>query len=149
MFTHLTHNVVIILLYFVMIRLQVLQIKHNMYIIICQSFKHQYICLPAKTYLLHRRQDQQSHQEPCVSCSQRSHAALSQCVANKRGPTSQAIQFQPLLAGEICPRRPHRSRLRAGCLNEGWTTIDAITPHLGRVIIVVKEAGYVSAEWAS
>ena len=44
------------------------------------------------------------------------------------------------------------SRLRAGCLNEGWTAlrtaIDAVTPRLGRVI-VIREAGCVSAEWAA
>ena len=33
-----------------------------------------------------------------------------QRVANTRSATSQAIQFHPLLAGEICPRRYHRSR---------------------------------------
>ena len=86
-----------------------------------------------------------------MSYSQRPHAALTvwstpefQRVANTRGAASQAIQFHPLLAGKICPRR-----LRAGCPNEGWNAINAITPRLGRIVIVIRESGRVSAEWAA
>ena len=42
------------------------------------------------------------------------------------------------------------SRLRAGRLYEGKAAIDAITPRLGKVIIIViREADCVSAEWPS
>ena len=41
------------------------------------------------------------------------------------------------------------SRLRSGCLIEGWTAIDAITPHLGRIVIVIRGSGRVSAERAA
>ena len=39
------------------------------------------------------------------------------------------------------------SRLKTGCLNEGRAAIDAITPRLDKVIIVIREADCVSAEW--
>ena len=41
------------------------------------------------------------------------------------------------------------SRLRAGCPNKRWTTFDAIAPHLGRIVIDIREAGRVSAEWVA
>ena len=41
------------------------------------------------------------------------------------------------------------SRLGAGRRNEGRAAIDAITPCLGRVKIVIRESGCVSAEWPS
>ena len=36
------------------------------------------------------------------------------------------------------------SRLRTGSPNEGWIAIDAITPRLGRIVIVIAESGRVS-----